>query len=187
MSPFHIILEAGRSWRLLTHVYFRSENTHCAVWRIQKKKRRPFVEPIWWRHLHMISGERGRTAGVAVLCAGSRFGVDYMATEGESSLHWRGESSWRRTHAGHQRRIGEWQPSSVNNGAKGDDDICWTWNEWACIRLQNSTLTILDVEPMDMSDYVCAVSEPEQEIVYRIIVHSELIVSILVGGGGWHH
>ncbi|VDP00484.1 unnamed protein product [Heligmosomoides polygyrus] len=36
----------------------------------------------------------------------------------------------------------------------------------------NSTLTILDVEPMDMSDYVCAVSEPEQEIVYRIIVHS---------------
>ncbi|KIH66559.1 immunoglobulin I-set domain protein [Ancylostoma duodenale] len=37
----------------------------------------------------------------------------------------------------------------------------------------NSTLTILDVEPMDMSDYVCAVSEPEQEIVYKIIVHCE--------------
>ncbi|VDO42631.1 unnamed protein product [Haemonchus placei] len=39
-------------------------------------------------------------------------------------------------------------------------------------RMQNSTLTILDVEPMDMSDYVCAVLEPEQEIVYKIIVHS---------------
>ncbi|CAJ0608796.1 unnamed protein product [Cylicocyclus nassatus] len=36
----------------------------------------------------------------------------------------------------------------------------------------NSTLTISDVEPMDMSDYVCAVSEPQQEIVYKIIVHS---------------
>ncbi|KAK6033173.1 immunoglobulin domain protein [Ostertagia ostertagi] len=42
----------------------------------------------------------------------------------------------------------------------------------------NSTLTILDVEPMDMSDYVCAVSEPEQEIVYKIIVHSPPTVVI---------
>ncbi|XGW32301.1 hypothetical protein V3C99_017107 [Haemonchus contortus] len=42
----------------------------------------------------------------------------------------------------------------------------------------NSTLTILDVEPMDMSDYVCAVLEPEQEIVYKIIVHSPPTVVI---------
>ncbi|WKY16587.1 hypothetical protein Q1695_001326 [Nippostrongylus brasiliensis] len=42
----------------------------------------------------------------------------------------------------------------------------------------NSTLTILDVEPMDMSEYVCAVSEPEQEIVYKIIVHSPPTVVI---------
>ncbi|VDM74671.1 unnamed protein product [Strongylus vulgaris] len=45
----------------------------------------------------------------------------------------------------------------------------------------NSTLTILDVEPMDMSDYVCAVSEPEQEIVYKIIVHYEPEYLLSVG------
>lgn len=42
----------------------------------------------------------------------------------------------------------------------------------------NSTLTIFDVEPMDMTDYVCAVSEPEQEIVYKIIVNTPPTVVI---------
>ncbi|KJH44520.1 immunoglobulin domain protein [Dictyocaulus viviparus] len=42
----------------------------------------------------------------------------------------------------------------------------------------NSTLTILDVEPMDMSNYICAISEPQQEIVYKIIVHSPPTVVI---------
>ncbi|KAK5984815.1 MAM domain-containing glycosylphosphatidylinositol anchor protein 1 [Trichostrongylus colubriformis] len=42
----------------------------------------------------------------------------------------------------------------------------------------NSTLTILDVEPMDMTEYVCAVSDPPQEIIYKIIVHSPPTVVI---------
>ncbi|ETN87303.1 immunoglobulin domain protein, partial [Necator americanus] len=103
-----------------------------------------------------------------------------------------------------QKIVSKGRTITVNEGAQlelpcyvqdlGSESIIWRRKENALFideenlaedeRMQvikdgsNSTLTILDVEPMDMTDYVCAVSDPEQEIVYKIIVHSPPTVVI---------
>uniref|UniRef100_A0A1I7WNM6 Neurotrimin n=1 Tax=Heterorhabditis bacteriophora TaxID=37862 RepID=A0A1I7WNM6_HETBA len=44
----------------------------------------------------------------------------------------------------------------------------------------NSTLTIINVEPIDMSEYTCEISEPQSEITYKVIVHNERSIGHMI-------